>query len=284
MRPMNQNVLEVRNLRVRFGKKVALGDIHVQFRKGESVVIAGSNGAGKSTLLRCLAGVIHPDKGQILYAKDVPREKIAFISDGLSLFENMTLKQGLDFHLRTFHIQDPDESFFQQLKFSLNQRIKSLSVGERTLYHLSLLLSQKPAVLLIDEIIHAVDPYLREKFLEAVIEAIDKYGTTMITINHTFSEIQNIPERVLMMEGGRFILDEKSESLKAKIKKVVTDVELPAEIPFVFKKESALGKEYFIYPFQDDFRRKYAYDFRSLELGEIIKALIGGEYAKKRMS
>jgi ABC-type multidrug transport system ATPase subunit len=281
---MNENVLEVRNLKVRFGKKVALGDIHVQFRKGESVVIAGSNGAGKSTLLRCLAGVIHPDKGQILYAKDVPREKIAFISDGLSLFENMTLKQGLDFHLRTFHIHDPDESFFQQLKFSLNQKIKSLSVGERTLYHLSLLLSQKPAVLLIDEIIHAVDPYLREKFLEAVIEAIDKYGTTMITINHTFSEIQNIPERVLMMEGGRFILDEKSESLKAKIKKVVTDVELPAEIPFVFKKESAFGKEYFVYPFQDDFRRKYPHDFQSLELGEIIKALIGGEYAKKRMS
>jgi len=281
---MNENVLEVRNLKVRFGKKVALGDIHVQFRKGESVVIAGSNGAGKSTLLRCLAGVIHPDKGQILYAKDVPREKIAFISDGLSLFENMTLKQGLDFHLRTFHIQDPDESFFQQLKFSLNQRIKSLSVGERTLYHLSLLLSQKPAVLLIDEIIHAVDPYLREKFLEAVIEAIDKYGTTMITINHTFSEIQNIPERVLIMEGGRFILDEKSEQLKAKIKKVVTDADIPSGIPFVFKKEAAFGKEYFIYPFQDDFRRKYPHDFQSLELGEIIKALIGGEYAKKRMS
>ena len=281
---MNQNVLEVRNLGVRFGKKVALGDINVRFRKGESVVIAGSNGAGKSTLLRCLAGVIHPDKGQILYAGDVPREKIAFISDGLSLFENMTLKQGLDFHRRTFHIQDPDESFFEQLKFSLNRKIKSLSVGERTLYHLSLLLSQKPAVLLIDEIIHAVDPYLREKFLEAVIEAIDKNGTTMITINHTFSEIQNIPERVLIMEGGQFILDEKSEQLKAKIKKVVTEAEIQPEIPFVFKKESVLGKEYFVYPFQDDFRRKYAHDFRSLELGEIIKALIGGEYAKKRMS
>ena len=131
---MNQNVLEARNLGVRFGKKVALSDINVQFHRGESVVIAGSNGAGKSTLLRCLAGVIHPDKGQVVYASDVPREKIAFISDGLSLFENMTLKQGLDFHRRTFHIQEPDESFFEQLRFGLNQKIKSLSVGERTLY------------------------------------------------------------------------------------------------------------------------------------------------------
>jgi len=281
---MNQNVLEVHHLRVRFGKKVALDDVNIQFRKGESVVIAGSNGAGKSTLLRCLAGVIHPDKGQVVYASDLPREKIAFISDGLSLFENMTLKQGLDFHRRTFRIQDPDESFFEQLKFGKNQRIKNLSVGERTLYHLSMLLAQKPAVLLIDEIIHAVDPYLREKFLETVIEAIDKYGTTMITINHTFSEIQNIPERVLLMEGGRFILDEKSEQLKTKIKKVALDTEIPSEIPYVFKKESALGKDYFVYPFQEDFRRKYAYDFQSLELGDIVKALIGGEYAKKRMS
>jgi ABC-2 type transport system ATP-binding protein len=281
---MNQNVLEVRNLKVRFGKKVALDGVNVQFQKGESVVIAGSNGAGKSTLLRCLARVIHPDRGQIIYAGDVTRQKIAFISDGLSLFENMTLKQGLDFHRRTFRIQDPDESFFEQLHFNLNQKIKNLSVGERTLYHLSLLLAQRPAVLLIDEIIHAVDPYLREKFLEAVIEAIDKYGTTMITINHTFSEIQNIPERVLLMEGGNFILDEKSEQLKATIKKVVTDAEIPSEIPLVFKKEAAFGKEYFVYPFQDDFSRTYRYDFQSLELGEIIKALIGGEYAKKRMS
>ncbi len=281
---MNPNVLEVRSLRVRFGKKVALSDVDVQFRKGETVVIAGSNGAGKSTLLRCLAGVVHPDKGQVVYALDVPRQKIAFISDGLSLFENMTLRQGLEFHRRAFHIQDPDQSFLEQLQFNLNQKIKSLSVGERTLYHLSLLLAQKPAILLIDEIIHAVDPYLREKFLEAVIEAIDKYGTTMITINHTFSEIQNIPERVLIMEGGRFILDEKSEVLKTKIKKVVAEAVIPLDIPCVFRKESVLGNEYFIYPFEDDFRRRYSYGFQSLELGEIIKALIGGEYAKKRMS
>ena len=95
---MNQKIVKINNLEVNIGRKKILDNVHIQFQKGESVVIAGRNGAGKSTFLRCLAGVILPDQGSISYSEEVTPKKIGFISDRISLLENFTLKQGIDFH------------------------------------------------------------------------------------------------------------------------------------------------------------------------------------------
>lgn len=279
---MTDNILEVDGLKVRVGRKTILDDIRIQFKKKESVVIAGRNGSGKSTFLRCLANVILPDQGMIVYRNGINKEKIGFISDQISLFENLTVEQGIRFHSSVFHIKDFDYTLIKELKFDLNQKIKDLSAGERTLYHLSLLLSQKPEILLIDEIIHTIDPYLREKFLEAIIELIDRCQTTVIMINHTFSEIEKIPERVLVMEKGQFILDEKCETLGKKIKSVVSEEEIPKEIPYIFKRESSFQKEYFIYPFKEEFRKDFPHEYKELSLNDIIKAFVGGQYVKER--
>ena len=279
---MNQKIVKINNLEVNIGRKKILDNVHIQFQKGESVVIAGRNGAGKSTFLRCLAKVILPDQGSITYGEEVTQEKIGFISDRISLLENFTLKQGIDFHAGVFHLEDFDYTLINQLKMDLNQKIKGLSAGERTLYHLSLLLSQKPEILLIDEIIHTIDPYLREQFLEAVIDLMDRCQTTVIMINHTFSEIEKIPERVLVMEKGQFILDEKMETLGDTIKRIESKEELPGELPCIFKRESSFHKEYFIYPFKEEFKKKFPYEYKDLALDEIIKAFVGGQYAKKR--
>jgi len=280
---MSEKIVDVENLTVSIGKKTILNDIHLQLRKGQAVVIAGRNGSGKSTFLKCLANVIFPDQGKIVYSKEVSREKIGFISDQISLFENFTVKQGIDFHSAVFRVEDFDFTLINELKLNLNQKIKTLSAGERTLYHLSLILAQKPEILLIDEIIHTIDPYLREKFLESVIDLMDRLQTTIIMINHTFSEIEKIPERVLLMENGQFILDEKSETLGEKIKKVVSESEISKEIPCIYKKESTHFKEYFIYPFKEELRKKFQYDYKDLNLTEIIKAFIGDQYVKKRI-
>jgi ABC-type multidrug transport system ATPase subunit len=250
--------------------------------EGESVVIAGKNGAGKTTFLKCLANVILPDQGFIEFSDKVSPEKMGYISDQLSLFENYTVKQGIDFHSAAYRIQDFDTTLINELRLNLNQKIKSLSAGERTLYHLSLILAQKPDILFVDEIIHVIDPYLREKFLEAVIDLIDSYKTTVVMVNHTFTEIEKIPDRVLVMEKGQFILDEKTESLGGKLKKVVAKEEIPEEVPCIFKREASFLKEYFIYPFDEEVRKKFPNDYKDINLNEIIKAFIGGQYVKER--
>ena len=281
---MNENILNVSGLNVKIGRKTILDGIDVGFKRGECVLIAGANGAGKSTFLKCLAGVILPDKGEVRYADGIGPEKIGFISDRLSLFENFTVKQGIDFHTRVFGIESFDPTLIEELHFDPAQKIKHLSAGERTLFNLSLVWSQQPQALLIDEIIHVIDPFLRDKFLEAVIELMDRCGTTVFMVNHTFSEIERIPERVLVMADGRFIVDEKSEVLAARLKKVISNAGIPEELPLIFSKESAGTHEHYVYPFGPELKERFPLEYIDVDLNEIIKAYIGGEYAKKRMA
>jgi ABC-type multidrug transport system ATPase subunit len=280
---MNQEkIIEVKNFSVRMGKKKILDKIDIEFQKGESVVIAGRNGSGKSTFLRCLANVMLPDRGEIVFCNGITKEKIGFISDQLSLFEDYTVRQGIDFHSSVFNIADFDYTLVDELKLEMNQKIKSLSMGQRTLFQLSLLLSQRPEILLVDEIIHTIDPYIREKFLETVIDLMGSSQTTVIMVNHTFSEIEKIPERVLVMEKGQFILDERTENLSEKIMKIESDSKIPEEIPCILKKETEFFKEYFIYPFNEELKKKFPYEYKNLNLNDIVKAFVGGQYVKER--
>jgi len=268
---------------VNIGRKKILNNINLELQKGEAVLIAGRNGAGKSTFLKCIANIILPDKGSIRLSKDISGSKIGIISDHLSLFENFTLEQGINFHTAAFHIEDFDYTLINELKMSLNQKIKYLSAGERTLYHLSLIMAQKPEILLIDEIIHVIDPYLREQFLEAVIDLMARCHPTVVMVNHTFSEIEKIPDRVLVMEKGQFILDEKRETLGEKLKKVTSEDEIPEEVPCVFKRESSYFKEYYVYPFNEELKIKFPNDYKSINLNEIVKAFVGGQYVEERI-
>lgn len=275
-------MIKVKNLNVSFGRKNVLKDINIEFGKGEFVVIAGNNGVGKSTFLRTLMGIVTPVKGEVIYDKEISKKKIGFISDTFSFFDDFTVNQGIDFHCRVYGIKQFDDNLLRHLDLDRKQRIKNLSVGERVLFLFSLIIAQEPEIILVDEIIHAIDPYLRELFLEHLLEAIDRFNAAVIGVNHSFSEIETIPNRVLIMENGRFILDEPTEALKEKIKKVESNVDIPGDIPVLYKKEVLHYKEYYVYPFSEELKKSYDYQFQDLNLTEIIKSFIGGYYVKKR--
>ena len=279
---MNDPILETQNLTVKFGKKAAVDGVDIILHRGEAAVIAGPNGAGKSTFLKCLAGAIVPDRGAALPAPGLSRKSIGFISDKLSLYENWTLDEAWRFHREVYEIAEPTRPSFEGLTLDGRSKIKKLSVGERTLFHLSLILAQKPALLLIDEVIYGIDAYLREKFLEAVIEAIDAFNASVVMINHTFTDTAQIPERILIMDRGRFVLDERREELEKKVKKVIAEGSWPPDIPVLFEAGSELRKTRYVFPFRDDWRGRPGLAFEDIGLGDIVKAFIGGAYVQKR--
>jgi ABC-type multidrug transport system ATPase subunit len=279
---MSQTIVEARNLSLGYSGKKVIEGLNVAFAKGEWAVIAGRNGAGKSTLLRCLAGVLLPDAGTIVRTEETQPQKIGFISDRLSLFEDWTVERAVAFHRRVFVVPEFDDRLLKRLGLGPKDRIRDLSAGERAILHLSLVLSQKPRLLLIDEVMHMLDPYIRDLFIEALIEAMAVQQATVLTVNHTFSEIERIPDRVLVMDKGRFVVDETSEALRNKMKKVVSREALPDVLPCYFKKTDGIYKEYYIYPFREDLQAGHGMDFQDIALPEIIKALIGGGYEQKR--
>ncbi len=278
-------MIEVKDLSFKFKKKTVLENINVRFGEGEFILIAGNNGAGKSTFLRCLTGVLTPLSGSVHYKEGLSKQRIGFIPDRLGFFENLTLKKAINFHTRVFRTGGFDDSLLKELELDPDSKVKTLSVGERTLFLFSLIMAQKPRLLLLDEILHALDAYLRDVFLDRMLDMIAQYNTTVIAVNHTFTEIEKIPDRVLVMENGGFIIDEETDALREKVRKIELEPggTVPGDLPVLFKKETPYIKEYYVYPFEEEMRNTFDVEFMDLNLADILKSFIGGYYVKKRV-
>lgn len=273
-------MISVKNLSFSYGKRRLFEGFNLHIPDGQSCLITGINGVGKSTLLRLLAGVLRPDQGEILFGQGLganPKKKIGFISDALSLYESLTVAQGIDLHLSSFGIKTFDDSLLKHLKIDRRQRIKSLSLGQRTLFHLSLVLSIQPAILLIDEIIHAIDAYLRKFFLDQLIRLLSERQLTVIMVNLNFHDIEHMVDRVILLKHGEIAVDEEIGDLKTKVKRVVSS-SLPPDVPVLSMGGRPGETDYFVYPFREEYRDRIEGEVVDLNLTEIVAAFIEGEY------
>lgn len=279
---MDKNLIEINELDVFYGRTKAVDNISVNFKKGETVLIAGRNGAGKSTFLRALGQLILPDKGSVNYY-DLPKKKIGIITDKMSMFEDLTLEEGITFHSEIFGIDKFDHTILNHLGMDMNRKISNLSSGERAIYHLSLLISQKPELLLIDEVFYLVDPYIRDIFIESLIGLLEDGDTTIVMVNHTFAETGRIPDRVIIMDEGEIIIDEDRETLLSKVKKISSEMPESVDLPVFYSRNTPFGSEYFVFPFEEGMIKDKKLYVEDIGLNDIIKAFLGGRYVNKRI-
>lgn len=274
-------MIEVRGLSFSYGKTNVFKDFDLSIPEGQICLITGINGVGKSTLLRLMAGVLRPDKGEIRYDARLgadPRRKLGFVSDALSLYESLNVTEAIAFHKSVYSLSSFDDSLVRHTKIGYGQKVRELSIGQRTILHLSLILSLEPEVLLVDEIIHSIDAYLRRIFLEQIVQLLSKRRLTVVMINVNFHDIEHLIERVILLKSGKIAVDENIEDLKAKVKKIVSQ-KPPAAMNVLSRIEYADHSEFFVYPFQDRLRETIEGDVFDLNLTEIVSAFIGGEYA-----
>jgi ABC-2 type transport system ATP-binding protein len=151
----------------------------------------------------------------------------------------------------------------------------SLSRGEKTLFFLSLSLSTSSEYLLIDDVVHYLDPHLRDIFLQSILQLIEEQKLGLVIATHSPLDIEGIIDRVIVMDKGKILLDESVETLKRVFIKIYS-IEEPQNLPVVFKKEYNGMKELYIYPYHSDM--KIDNDIEYLDLSEILRAYIGGEY------
>jgi ABC-type multidrug transport system ATPase subunit len=277
-------MIKIKNLTFGYGSRrnqPLFKSFNLEVEKGETVLITGINGTGKTTLLRLMAGALLPQSGTIDYAQELgedPRAKIGFISDQMNLYEDMTLSSAVQYHSEIYKISQFDMSLLEKTRLSLDKKIQDLSAGQKLIFHLSLMLSSRPELLLIDEVIHSVDAYLREVFLKSVIELMAQQEVTVIMVNLNYHDIEKIPQRVILLRNGKIAVDESIEDLKQKVKKVITGKEIADDLPVLFSSIFADTYEYYLYPFEESFREVLEGEVIDLNLNDIIKAFIGGEY------
>jgi ABC-type branched-subunit amino acid transport system ATPase component len=221
-------LLELKSLDSGYGFLQVLWDVSVSVDEGEFVALIGPNGAGKSTTLKTIAGLVEPQGGEILYEGNpiggleghlVCRKGIAFISEELNLFVNMTVKENLE--MGAFTVKDPAKQaenlkfvfeLFPRLHEREGQYAGTLSGGERKMMAIGRGIMSSPRLMLVDEPSLGLAPMLTNEVFKA-LRTLNKRGTTIFLVEQNVGKTLKTTSRAYILEKGKIVLQGKSAEL-----------------------------------------------------------------------
>ncbi len=209
-----EKIIELKNVGVTYKERKslfksetyeALKDISFDVYKGETLGIIGRNGAGKSTLLRLLAGIIKPDKGEVIHhTKSVSLMALAAGFDpNLSGRQNAIIS-GMLLGYSKKHITNELEEIkiFSELQDFFEKPVKAYSSGMRARLAFSIAMYVSPVVLLIDEVLGVGDVSFKQKAEQALEEKIAS-DITVIIVSHSEQQVKRLSKRIVWVDGGK---------------------------------------------------------------------------------
>ncbi len=237
-------MLEIRNIRKTFhagtvNEKIALDGVSLTLETGQFVTVIGGNGAGKSTMLNAVAGTLSVDSGAIIldgvdithmpeyrrakYLGRVFQDPMMGTAGDMWIEENLALA-AMRGKRRGFRwgVKKEDREFFRQqlatLELGLEDRLtvktRLLSGGQRQALTLLMAALEKPKLLLLDEHTAALDPRTAAKVLEISDRIVAENHLTTLMVTHNMRDAIAHGDRLIMMDGGRIVLDISGEEKK----------------------------------------------------------------------
>lgn len=199
-----------------FSSSVGYLEIDQKISAEEFVVLFGKSGAGKTSFLKIVAGLINPEDGIIEVNKEVwfdkrnkinvspQKRNIGFVFQDYALFPNMTIAENIKF------AQDKkDKSIFNEIveicgiRGLLDRKPNSLSGGQKQRIALARAVAKKPAILILDEPLSALDGETRLILQNELAEIHKTFKLTTIMVSHDIAEIAKLADRVLVLEEGK---------------------------------------------------------------------------------
>jgi len=233
--------IRLTDLRRRFGKLTALDGLSLEVRPGEIYGFLGRNGAGKTTTLKLLMGILHPDSGQIeLLGEKVKKvtvglkRRIGYVSQEQNFYPWMTAAQ-LGQFVRGFYPQWDEPEFRRLLALldvPLDRRASELSGGTRSKLGLALAFAPHPALVLLDEPTAGLDPVARAEFNELLVQVVRQRGTTAFFSSHIVDEVQQVANRVGIIQAGKMRFEGEVSALLGGLRRVTSSA--PVSFPAGF--------------------------------------------------
>jgi ABC-2 type transport system ATP-binding protein len=204
-------VIETSGLTKHYRRVTALTDCTISVPDGRISALVGPNGAGKTTLLRLLAGLAAPTAGQATVLGGTPRQapaylaEIGFLAQEIPLYRRLTARDhiGIGAHLNPSWDGESVRARLGGLKISLDQRVGTLSGGQRAQVGLALTLAKRPRLLLLDEPLAALDPLARRSFLSTLAEASAGGNLTIMLSSHLIADIERVCDHLILLASSR---------------------------------------------------------------------------------
>ncbi len=241
--------IETHALTKRFGSTLALDALDWRLPAGSVVGLLGRNGSGKSTLLQTALGLLLPTSGTVQTlgrsAAELTQHELArigFVDQDASLLEWLTVEQHLRYvaALQPRWDTDLERRLVSEFELDRSQRIARLSKGMRQRLAILVATCHRPALLLLDEPVSALDPLARAQVLQFLLELVRDDGTTVVVSSHVLSDVEQVVDRVLCLQAGRVVEDTSLDALKEAFAEWI--VTSPADLPPVFDENYVLER------------------------------------------
>ena len=218
--------------------KKAVDDVSFTIKQGEIIGYIGPNGAGKSTTIKMLTGILTPTSGTVHVDGVIPYQKRTLNAKKIGvvfgqrtqLWWDLPLIESFTVLKEIYEISDIDYkerlSYFSNL-FGLDEFIKQpvrqLSLGQRMKADIVASLLHNPKILFLDEPTIGLDVIAKENIRKTLKDIHEKYQTTIILTTHDLADIEELCDRIMMIDQGKIIYDGSLETIKAKFgsKKIV---------------------------------------------------------------
>lgn len=227
-------MISLQNITKKFGNKIAVDNISFEVKEGEVIGFLGPNGAGKTTTMRIITGFFEADNGKVLLnfghhdqspQKIEARNQIGYLPEGNPVYPEMKVKEYLEFIEKVKTNQKSQlTDIINECGVSevINQPIGELSRGYKQRVGLAAALLSDPKILILDEPTSGLDPNQQEE-MYALLKKLAKEKTIILS-THILPEVEKVCSRVIIINKGKIVADEKMSAIKSSLEKKFREV------------------------------------------------------------
>lgn len=228
--------IELDRLTCIYGQQIAVNNLTLRVPLGSVYGFLGPNGAGKTTTIKTLLGMraLQGGKAKILgldVASDgiKARAHVGYVAETNNLYVGMKVWEMLEVahHLSLRWNSDLVKRYLDLFELSPNTKIRKLSKGMKGQLALVVALGSEPELLILDEPTSGLDPLKRYEFLNQIVREVSAAGRTIFFSSHNLNEVEQIADRVAIINKGRLLVEDELDNLKMRQKAVKVGFDQP---------------------------------------------------------
>jgi len=213
------NILEIKNLSVHYGKYCAINNISLDIPKGKIIGLLGPNSSGKTTLIKAIMGLLNSYTGDIRIAGEKPgyeaNKHISYMPDVRHIPKWFTPSQAIGLFADFY--EDFDKEKAQEMLHSMglptDKKLSHLSRGTQDKIQLALVMSRNARIYILDEPLGAVDPASREFIINTILKNFPEDSSIFMS-THIIADVEPILDKALFLRRGQIVIHEDADTIR----------------------------------------------------------------------
>lgn len=233
-------MIETNNLTKSFGTFKALDNLNLHVQDASIYGLVGPNGAGKTTLIKHLTGIYKQNSGTVLvngepiYENTKTKSSMVYIPDDLYFFSQYNIRDAAKLYASIYPQWNGDryEALKEVFPLDDTKNISRLSKGMQRQAAFWLGISTMPQTMILDEPVDGLDPIMRKKVWNLILQDVAERGTTVLVSSHNLRELEDVVDHIGILHNGKIVIERELDDVKSDLHKlqVAYQGEIPKEI------------------------------------------------------